>query len=134
MGGSQSVFNPHRGATPHHVKPEKEVITSEDVEWFQRRSGCYRNLNHGHGLILGSFLPVHGLPRIEAESCFDDGRLMFSIRGKDDALYRAYYDAFMVTWGSYVVIREPPSKIGDGEWYVIGWTTPQIWDIWFEMK
>jgi hypothetical protein len=80
-------------------------------------------------MLTPDYLPVIGLPRIVWETSIGD-QSVFSIRGTDEALFRAYYASFLKTWGDYMIIRDEPFLLGDGSWVVIGWATRQVTDAW----
>jgi hypothetical protein len=113
-------------------RPSKTSITQETVEQIRRRCGIGRGgLGENALMLTSNYLPVLDLPTLQGETCVGDGRWMFSIRGTDDVMFHAYFGNFIKTWGDYVCIREPPSRLRDGDWSVIGWTTKEVWTVWF---
>jgi hypothetical protein len=81
--------------------------------------------------IVGDhLLPVLDLPHFVDESNIADGYYVFSLRGNDEALFRAYYNKFLDTWGRYVYMRSDVVQFANGEWCVTLGTSPATAALW----
>jgi hypothetical protein len=84
----------------------------------------------GSFIVGDHLLPVLDLPYFVDETNVADGNYVFSLRGRDEALFRAYYNKFLDTWGMYVYLRDDVVRLANGEWCVTLVTLPTTAALW----
>lgn len=107
--------------------PVKLAISPEEIAHLNRMFGNPRTDSR---IMPTRYLPVTGLPQFVHESSVGGEFMHFSLRGSDEKLFKAYYESFLKTWGDYVVFRDEPSCLRDGEWCIVGFTSCQVMEAW----
>jgi hypothetical protein len=116
----------------HGIKRDEDDATHYG-RMFGTGKSRYKPLANSDAIMMTSeFIPVHGLPKLEDETCIDDGRYVYSLRGYDEELYRAYYHAFLRTWGDRITPRHEnyPTRHLNGEWCFVFWVDRATYLLW----